>query len=132
MNVSPFSTKESNFLYVLDHIGVLGHSTVNTAIHQAFSGHRIGRCKIDVGRLLQKGYFEVKLLRHSLRRRMGIARPNDVLDVQTLLLPGLPDADLSTSRQTNVLKCGLLDSMDLLSAAIIFIKQLYNFIMSRR
>jgi hypothetical protein len=74
-------TKESNFSYLLDHIGVLGHSTENAAIHQAFSGHRIGRCEIDVGRLLQKSYFEVKPLRYPLWRRMSIARPNDVLDV---------------------------------------------------
>lgn len=29
---------------------------------------------------------------------MSISRPNDVLDVQTFLLPGLPDADLSTGK----------------------------------
>lgn len=79
---------------------------MNAAIHQAFSGHGIGRCKVDVGRLLQKGYFEVKLLRYSLWRRVGIARPDDVLDVQTLLLPGLPDADLPTSERKNVLSYG--------------------------
>lgn len=97
------STKESNFSYLLVHVGVLGHSTVNATIHQAFSGHGIRRCKIDVGRLLQEGYFEVKLLRYTLRRRVGIAWPDDVLDVQTLLLPRLPDADLPTNGRKNAL-----------------------------
>lgn len=44
-----FSTKESNSFYLLSHIGILGHSTVYTAIHETFSGHRIGRCEIDIG-----------------------------------------------------------------------------------
>lgn len=91
----------SRILDLLNHVGLLGDTTVNTTIHQTFPAHRIRRREIDIRRLLQESYFQIKLLRHALRWRVGVSWPDNVLDVQTFLLPGFPHADLLAQMRRN-------------------------------
>ena len=89
---------------LLNHVGLLGDTTVNTTIHQTFPAHRIRGREIDVRWLLQERYFQVKLLRYALWWRVGVSWPDDVLDVQTFLLPGLPHADLLAQMRRETVK----------------------------
>lgn len=89
--------------YSLRDVDLLCDPADDPSVHVALAGHWVRGCHGDVGRLLEEGDPQVELLRHALRRRVGVARPDDVLDVQTLALPGLPDADLEQKMCTLVI-----------------------------
>ena len=96
-----------------------GHPAGHAAVDVAPAADRVGRVEVDEGRLLQEADGQVELFRDALRRHVAgqanrsevnkasieqylrrhvaVARPHDVLDVQTvvLLLVAVPHADLA-------------------------------------
>ena len=68
------------------------HPAWDAPVHGTLGGHRIRITDDDEWRLFQKGDLHVELFRHSLRWNVAVARPNDVLDIQTV--PSIPRSDL--------------------------------------
>ena len=83
-------------LRLLGHPDRFRNSAWNAPVDVALPGHRVRRSEVDERRLLQKPDRQVELFRDALRRHVAVARPDDVLDVQTvvLLLVALPDTNL--------------------------------------
>ena len=58
------------------------------------TANRIRRHDADEWWLLQKGNFQVKLVRTIFRRYVTVTGPHDILDVKSILLPRVPMANL--------------------------------------
>ena len=68
----------------------------HAAVHVARPGHGVRGAEVEEGGLLEKSDREVKLFGDALGRHVTVARPDDVLDVQAivLVLIALPDSNL--------------------------------------
>ena len=72
------------------------HFARHPAVDIAFSTDRIRGSQIDKRRLFQKTYGQMKLFRNSLGWDVALARPNNVFNIQAIVvgLVTLPHADL--------------------------------------
>ena len=73
-----------------------GNLARDPAVHVAPPADGIGRGQIDEGRFLQEAHGQVELLRDPLGRDVAVAGPDNVLDVQAVVLGlvAVPHADL--------------------------------------
>lgn len=97
-------------VYSLGRIIVSSHPADDASVHATLPCHRVRRCQSDVGRLLQEGDLQMELLRNSLRRSVGVSRPNYVLDVQSLRNPRLPNSNLRQSKKYEVMNINIFQS----------------------
>lgn len=58
------------------------------------TANRIRRHDADERRLLQKGNFQVELVRTVFRWYVTVTGPHDILDIESILLPRVPMANL--------------------------------------
>lgn len=97
-----FSSWNLHSQYLHVHICLCCNATYHTPIHATLPRDRVRWRHLNIWRLFQERNLEMELLGYPLGWRVAVARPHDVLDVQTLLLPGLPDTDLENRRTGGV------------------------------
>lgn len=73
---------------------VIANIARHSVTHRTPASDRIGWHDTDEGRLFEESHFQVKLLGPVLWRNVAVSRPNDVPDVESILFPRIPIANL--------------------------------------
>lgn len=87
---------------------MVSHVTRHSVADWASSAHRIGRHDVDEWWFFQKSDFQVELFRPIFWRHVTVAGPNDILNVQAVLLPRMPIANLPSKKKNKESKTEIL------------------------